>query len=154
MPKKRPIAERFWEKVDKRGPDECWEWKGGRQSMNYGMIGEGNRVRLATHVVWELTRGPVPKGMLIRHLVCDNPPCVNPAHLAIGTQKDNMADRRAKLRYSGEKNHTSKLTDAAVRDIRARVAAGESCASVAREYGVTSQAAGCARRGKTWSHVA
>lgn len=98
---RRPLADRFWEKVDKRGPDECWLWTGSRNRDGYGSIGRGGGdgfVAQATHVAWEVWNGaPFPPGMLACH-TCDNPPCVNPAHLFVGTKSDNATDMARKGR--------------------------------------------------------
>jgi hypothetical protein len=93
----RPLSVRFAEKVDVRGPDECWPWTGSAV-RGYGMISHNGRNRRATHVAWELsTGGPVPDGKMMCH-TCDNPRCVNPAHLFPGTMSDNIKDAVAKGR--------------------------------------------------------
>lgn len=87
-----PIADRFWPKVQKT--DVCWLWIGAT-SAGYGRIGRG---RAKDHEVsWELHNGPVPHGLWVLHK-CDNPPCVRPDHLFLGTQSDNMKDAEAKGR--------------------------------------------------------
>lgn len=96
-PVSRPLADRFWEKVDRRGPDECWPWMGVRTSNGYGQLWYARRHRPATHIALALDGRPVPKGMAACHH-CDNPPCLNPAHLFVGTNSDNMRDMVAKGR--------------------------------------------------------
>jgi hypothetical protein len=88
---KMTAEERFWSKVDKRGPDDCWEWTGGKL-RGYGIFSaaHGHSVR-ANRFAWETSFGPIPKGKRVCH-TCDNPPCCNPAHLFCGTQKDNVDD--------------------------------------------------------------
>lgn len=86
------LTGRFWAKVERRGPDECWPWTGWTTSQGYGVIGLGGRDEKAHRAAWIVTRGPIPRGLVIRH-TCDNPPCVNPTHLLLGTQLDNIRDR-------------------------------------------------------------
>jgi HNH endonuclease len=131
----RPFEERFWEKVDKRGPDECWMWIGSRRRNGYGQIaaeydGVKLRVLIASRASWELAHGrPVPDGMQVCHH-CDNPPCVNPAHLFLGSARDNAQDAL-------KKGRVGKLTDAEVATIRNRREAGEPGVVLAREFGVS-----------------
>jgi hypothetical protein len=105
-----PIEQRFWPKVDKRGPDECWLWKAKRTKggAGYGLIysGVGTVMIYAHRVSWELANGcPVPEGLLVCHS-CDNPGCVNPAHLWPGTQSENLMDMVAKGRsHQKRKTH-------------------------------------------------
>src|SRR4051812_35617659 len=102
------LADRFWRKVDKRGPDECWIWKGHKSSRGYGRIslhhhGLGNYQ--AHRLSWELANAkPLPGHLRACHS-CDNPLCVNPAHLWPGTDADNVRDRDKKGR-NGNSNKT------------------------------------------------
>ncbi len=104
----------------------CWYWRGSFNNKGYGQFKVDGKMLLAHRVSYELANGPIPDGRIIRHS-CHNPACVNPAHLQVGTQQDNMDDkvragRQATL--SGEANGRSKLTDSAVREIRDLHAAG------------------------------
>lgn len=93
------VQSRFWQRVNVRGKNECWEWTGTR-SNGYGSIRVSGKTRKATHVSWEIANGkPFPKGMLACHR-CDNPPCVNPAHLFVGTLADNARDMVEKGRHT------------------------------------------------------
>lgn len=101
------LEARFWAKVDKNGPvpehvpelGKCWVWTGGRSRNGYGLFSRvGNRSRQATHIAWELATGlPPPRGLYVCHK-CDEPTCVRPAHLFLGTARENMADMVAKGR--------------------------------------------------------
>lgn len=96
-PKPKPLSERLWAKV--RRSDGCWEWTGKRLPRGYGQIRINEpRVMVLTHrVSYELAFGPIPEGMNVCHR-CDNPPCVRPDHLFLGTTQENATDRKLKGR--------------------------------------------------------
>jgi hypothetical protein len=92
------VAERFWARVDVRGPDECWLWLGGKTSGGYGQFTMNGKRRSAHVASWVLSHGePFPEGKIGCHS-CDNPPCVNPAHVWPGTMRENALDAVAKGR--------------------------------------------------------
>jgi len=96
--RRRPLAERFWPKVDRRAPGECWLWTGSRSPQGYGQISQaGERPELAHRVAWALAFGP-PGGLSVCHH-CDVRTCCNPAHLFLGTARDNALDMVAKGRW-------------------------------------------------------
>jgi len=141
------IVDRFGDKVDKspRGSG-CWLWTGTVTSRGYGKIGLGSAVEgevLAHRLSWELANGkPVPDSLYVLHR-CDNPLCVNPDHLFVGSQADNVHDMMTKGRDChpnpaiGERNGNSKLTIPQVLSIRRLLASGKSALSIGKLYGVT-----------------
>ena len=104
--RRRPLAERFEERVVRiPGKDSCWEWRGAVNNRGYGEVGEGGRhckTLLAHRVAWSLANGPIPDDMIVRHR-CDNPICVRPSHLELGTQADNQRDKAVRRRGSRSK---------------------------------------------------
>jgi len=152
-PKPRPLADKFWEKVDIRGPNECWPWTAYTNDMGYGMIKHKGRALRAHRVAWELTYGPIPEGMFVCHH-CDNPLCCNPAHLFIGTQADNLTDMAQKGRSTlGERDGMSKLTAKQVREIRRCYAEGMLQIRLATEYGVSQNHISNIVNHRRWRHV-
>lgn len=134
----------------------CWEWNGpgGRDVYGYGRfrIGGGKRKK-AHRAFYERFVGVIPDGMIVRHL-CDNPPCVNPAHLAVGTHHDNAQDRvRHGRTLKGERNPRALLAPDDVLDILARRRGGETGRSLAAAYGVTPSTVSGIVHGRIWSHV-
>ena len=123
----RPLEERFWDKVDKSNLYGCWIWTGCKTNgnFNYGFFGmkiDGIWRRVnAPKLSWEMANGrKVPKGLLVCH-TCNNPPCVRPDHLYVGTHVDNSRDAQKAghlIRKKGEDNVWAKLTWELVRQIR------------------------------------
>ena len=116
---------RFWEKVAFPDDNECWNWIGGIVKRGYGSFGircDDNKIRMkyAHRIAWEYCNGKIPIGMNVLHH-CDNPRCVNPTHLFLGTHSDNMVDMHSKSRGGnlvGEKSNLSKLSEKDVLKIR------------------------------------
>jgi hypothetical protein len=105
---------RFWPKVDKRGDTECWPWQAGTFQFGHGLLRDQGRLRKAHRISWELHFGEIPDGLCVCHR-CDNPPCVNPSHLFLGTQRDNIADRDQKGRTARGDRSGSRLHPEALR---------------------------------------
>lgn len=117
------IKDRLRAKTVKYGTGGCWVWTGSRTTAGYGNINIGDhQTRYVHRLTWELSHGPIPHGMRVLHR-CDLPSCVNPAHLFLGTAKDNSVDMmskgrgRAQFRHSNN-NLRAKLTDALVAELR------------------------------------
>ena len=142
-----------WARVEKRGPDECWLWRGHHAKFGYG-VSTINCVPVLLHrVAWEMTHGPIPKGNFVCHK-CDNPRCCNPNHLFLGTQADNMRDAAVKGRMNrGEARWCAKLTEDDVREMRRLSASGERPAALSRKFGISLQNTIRVVRGQIWKHV-
>jgi hypothetical protein len=125
----------FWSHVQL--PDGCWVWGAATFDTGYGMFSAGEKTVRTHRYVWEAIYGPIPDGLDVCHH-CDNPPCVRPDHLFLGTDQTNTDDKVAKRRHGFGENHPgAKLSDAQVAEIRARRAAGERPYKLAKEFGVT-----------------
>ncbi len=152
------LENRFWRMVGKSSESECWEWQGQKLSNGYGRISLGAK-KLgsdgAHRISWKLfNKQDIPEGMFVMHK-CDNPSCVNPHHLSIGTPKENVQDMIAKGRKrvvspKGEGNGKSLLNEEQVRTIRASKL---SHAAMARELGVSPNCVRGVRIGRTWTHI-
>lgn len=163
-PRPKPIADRFWPKVDPNGPliieTPCWVWAGYIcTETGYGKLANRPGAPIGAHVAgYRIQVGPVPDGLLVRHR-CDNRACVRGDHLVVGTQSDNMRDAvdRGRQRPSGcrgERIGNALLTDAAVARIKARLAGGEKGRHLAREYGVSEAVISSVKTQRAWRHVA
>jgi HNH endonuclease len=115
---KSPV-ERFFSRVNlPENPEDCWVWWGTKSNRGYGELKVSGKVIRAHRFSWELHVGPIPEGLLIRH-TCDNPSCVNPSHLLLGTDAMNAADRKLRGRgIEGEAHPMVVLSDREVREIR------------------------------------
>lgn len=152
--------ERFWSKVDTSGGDDaCWMWQASTVSNEfpYGRFQANYKRFLAHRYSWMITNGPIDDGMFVCHK-CDRPRCVNPTHLFLGTQDDNMRDMLEKGRQpkgaKGELHNMAKLTTEEVMEIRTRYATGDIMRrELASEYGVSLGAVCDIIYRRSWRHV-
>lgn len=145
------ILKRFLSKV-KPATSGCWEWQGGKNEHGYGMffLSPKARTQKAHRIAWEFFRGPIPDGGCVLHS-CDNPPCVNPDHLWIGTKKQNSKDMVKKGRStSGVKNSQSKITEDIVRIIRTDC---RTYRKISAHYGICPSQVCEIKKGTAWKHV-
>lgn len=151
------FRDRFWEKVDVRGADECWEWRAHRKVTGYGQFTISKGVfATASRVSLALSGVVLREGEAACHR-CDNPPCVNPAHLFAGTQVVNTLDCVEKgraNRASGTDHPSARLDHEAVRRIRSADLRFGDMTRLAREYGVSLTSIRRIRNGQTWRDVA
>lgn len=146
------VRDRFFDKVYFDPNSGCWIWATTAHGKGYGLFWYGGSNKRAHRISWELHRGPIPKGLCVLH-TCDNPPCVNPDHLWLGTMVENNADRDNKGRFitlRGEAIGTSKLTEQDVIEIRA---SEEPYLTIAARFGVCENNVSLIRRRLTWMHV-
>lgn len=154
------LLEDFWSRVEKL-PNGCWEWTAGKNGKNvgrdYGIVWAGGKKK-AHRFSYELANGTVPKGFYVCHR-CDNPRCVNPAHLFAGTAKQNTADCIQKGRLNrprGERQHAAVLTAEIVKQIRSRYtprSKRNGCAAMASEFGVSKSLIHAIHNRRIWKHV-
>jgi hypothetical protein len=145
----KTVAERFWERVDRRSPSECWNWLSSTNQDGYGGIRDDNGGWEKAHrIAWAMTNGPVPDGSCVLHR-CDNPRCCNPAHLWLGTRADNNADKVAKGRQPrGSATGRAKLTEEDALSIRKDE---RSQRELGRIYGVHHSTIWSIRQGRNWA---
>lgn len=148
--------ERFWQRVDKSG--ECWVWIGFVGNNGYGQFYNGGAIVRAHRFAWELTHGPIPDGLLVLHNCPDgdNPACVNPSHLWLGTNDENMADMVAKGRQAaGERHGRARLTKDIVIMIRNRYHIhSDSIDTIADAFGVSPTHVRSIIDRERWKHIA
>jgi len=158
---RKPLTERLWKHIDKRGPDDCWLWTASVDKKGYGQINSGDGRVLKTHrlVLSEKIGRELSAGEWSLH-TCDTPACNNPVHLYVGDSVANVRDmrERGRARYGGARgtrNCNAKLTDDDVRSIReaARVREFGMGARLADAYGVSRAVISAVVNRRTWRHV-
>lgn len=132
----------------------CWEWQATKNQDGYGRVKRLGKLESAHRVSYELYKGPFDLTKHVCH-TCDNPSCVNPAHLWLGDYKSNNLDKKLKGRvktkpFPGESHYNHKLTNLAVQAIRADT---RSCSKIAKEYGVVMATIQAVKARKTWKHI-
>lgn len=147
-----PLIERFWKKIKKE--ESCWIWTAAKLPRGYGFIGKGGRGNgyiYAHRLSYILHKGDIPKGMFILHS-CDNPSCVNPDHLFLGTQMDNMKDMRTKDRGTqGDSHPNAIITKQIASSIREEYKKGGTSLSIlGRKYGICFQHVHDIIKNKIW----
>ena len=150
----KPITkERIEGKIERIPEAGCWIWTGSTQVRGYGELLSNNKKYLAHRASYEVFVGPIPKGLYVCH-ACDNVFCVNPSHLFLGTQKQNLQDMKAKGRSTkGTKNKKAKLNEENVKGIKTLLTMGWSCTSIARLMKVSTSNISAIKRNERWSHV-
>ena len=142
---------RFWAKVRRGADGECWEWTSSGTRDGYGKFSIAKRKMSAHRVSWIIAFGSIEDGACVLHR-CDNPSCVNPGHLFIGTKKDNVEDMRSKGRQrwikAGEKR--IKLSREQVEMLRSDKANGASSPQLAARYGISESHARRIANGSKW----
>lgn len=146
--------EDVWKRIDKKGENDCWEWKGSLNSKGYGQM-RINQIYYYPHrIVYELITGIIPKGLCILH-TCDNRKCCNPNHLFLGTRQDNAKDRDNKNRQArGEIIKISKLTPIQIKEIRKLYSiVGYTQRELGQEFNIDQTTISQIISKKTWKHI-
>lgn len=159
MKTRTPVQIRFWRYVNKT--ESCWLWTGATRDFGYGVINMGGRngkAERAHRLSWILHNGEIPENMCVCH-ICDNPLCVNPDHLFLGTRDDNNKDMQQKGRYDkvkrpkGEKHGQSKLDNTQVIALREERLNGANYKSLAEKYQISIASAQRIATRKSWKHI-
>jgi len=152
----------FYSKIDLPDNNGCLNWNGAKDRKGYGLCSlKGYKNRRASRLAYEFEIGRIPNGLMVCHK-CDNPACVNPEHLFLGTAKDNTNDMVKKGRGNFKKGirfehapfrPNSKLNEIQVRDIRKRIKDGETMVSLSKVYGVSDRTINNINSGKLWPDI-
>jgi hypothetical protein len=147
---------RFWDKVNKT--QTCWLWTAAKDETGRGYFNVNQKAKRVHRLSYEMHKGPIPNGLLVCH-TCDVPSCVNPDHLFLGTNAENMRDmgnkKRSKfhkVKFMGTKHGMSKLTDEDVLEIRSRYRFGNGH-KLAKEFGISTSVISAIVNNKIWKHL-
>lgn len=147
------IEKRFWSKVEVKDRKECWIWRAGKDIDGYGMFWIKPQNQWAHRVAYEFEFGPFNKKLHVLHK-CDNPSCVNPHHLFLGTQQDNIDDMLNKGRSAkGERAHSAKLSGNQVKQIKILIKEGFSASVIAKKFKVHKSTIKDIKSKRTWLHI-
>jgi hypothetical protein len=153
--KKKPAEERFWKYVNKDTGTSCWEWTGCLEIAGYGKLRVNGKNIKAHRFSYQLHKGEIPDGMFILHS-CDNPKCIRPDHLSIGTHAENMRDMINKNRDNKAKGSAAgqaKLTENQVIEIKQKLNLGIKQKIIAQEYNIDDSNISRIKTGKNWAHI-
>lgn len=150
----RHIGDRFWPQVAVGASHECWEWQFHRDKANYGRFKIGQRSERAHRVAYQLAKGEIPTGLVVRH-TCDNPPCCNPNHLLIGTVQDNNQDcvERGRFRLTpmyGSEHPRAIITEEQVLKVRALRDSGVRAKEIAAMFNISISSVYAIGTGRSW----
>ena len=146
---RKSVEDRFWAKINKNGLGGCWIWTAGKVGTGrYGRIYINSKHYRTHRISWELHNGPIPAGIWVLHH-CDNPPCVNPAHLFLGTALDNNRDAIRKGRKPPIPQKLTRENVIEIRDLTGPITLRE----IAARYGVSYETIGQVLRRETWKHA-
>jgi hypothetical protein len=152
------VKRRFWSKVAKGKDDECWLWQGGDNGL-YGTVQIYGRPYYAHRVSYELCKGPIEENMVVMH-TCDTYRCVNPNHLRVGKQLENMQDKMTKGRHRfvvrsmiGEKNPAASISVETAKEIREAYGDGMTYRKLARKYNLSSSQVFRIVKGESWKQL-
>lgn len=148
-------VDRFHSHYVRSEPDKCWEWRSARSQNGYGRFMLSGKARIASRISYEVHCGPIPAGLCVMH-ICDNPACVNPHHLRLGTHSDNMLDRNVKGRarggsLRGERHWNSKISQEQADKIRILARQGRvPQRSIASMFGISQSQVSEIKNENTW----
>ena len=147
------VTKRFLEKVEYDTNVGCWWWSASLTKDGYGQFNYNNKVHRAHRISYELHKGIIPNNLLIRH-TCNNPSCVNPNHLVLGTNQDNKNDCvKANRQAKGSKIKISVLKEPDIPLIKEMLKTGLSQRAIAKKFSVTKSTITAINLGKSWKHI-